>query len=336
LSNINKTPLDELKDYFVEQPPLLRTPKTIQILLLRQTHDYTIFRTEETREINTVVIPKSINDSSQTTRVVFLASKQKASESRFFASFTKEYYSKILQKVPDEDVILMKCELKDALCKMCPRCVLFGAMNTDCSDRWSIKHRVEYSSAFSLEPYQLATEYMTFNAVNESTNSTERALGSMENIEPVVTFPSIITMNSPTKEEFILLLKTLLGCKSYGAEGRIKGDVLNYISGIVFGNEELLTSLEYCLELSEKIEIKNYLEITNEILKRYTNYSTFPDALKVLTTNEVSTLLEDVQKIDLSKKADNKNNTNEKENIILSAFSKSKKFAENVQNLMKT
>ena len=25
----------------------------------------------------------------------------------------------------------MKCELQDALCKSCPRCVLFGAMNTD-------------------------------------------------------------------------------------------------------------------------------------------------------------------------------------------------------------
>ena len=42
-----------------------------------------IFGTEETREINTMVIPKSVNDSSQTARVVFLASKHKAPESRF-------------------------------------------------------------------------------------------------------------------------------------------------------------------------------------------------------------------------------------------------------------
>jgi CRISPR-associated protein Csc2 len=311
--------LGSLSSYFVEQPPLLRTPKTIQILLIRQTHDFTIFRTEETREINTVVIPKSIEDSSQTTRVVFLASKQKAPESRFFASLTKEYYSKVDHVTSDKDTPLMNCELKDALCKSCPRCVLFGAMNTESGERWSIKHRVEYSSAFSLEPYQLVTESMTFNAVNESTNSTERALGSVENVEPIVSFPSIISLNSTTKEEFILILKTLLGCKSYGAEGRTKGDVLNYISGITFGNEEIITSLEYCLELSKEKQINDHIGITNNILNRYKEYSTFPDALKVLTTDEVNNLVEEVRKIDLSAG---------KENIVVSAFSKSKEFAE--------
>lgn len=316
--------VDTLKEYFLPEPPLLRTPKTIQILLVRQTHDYTIFRTEETREINTVVIPKSINDSTQTTRVIFLASKQKAPESRFFASISKEYYSKALEgKIPTEDGPLMQCELKDALCKSCPRCALFGAVNTDSGDRWNIKHRIEYSSAFSLEPYQLVTESMTFNAVNESTQSTERALNSTENIEPVVSFPSIVTLNSATKEEFVLVLKTLLGCKSYGAEGRTKGDVLNYITGVVFGNEELITSLEYCLELSAKKEIKDYVEMTQEILGRYRHYSSFPDALKILTKEETVALEEEIRKTDLSS------------SIITEAFRKSKDFSKHASEAAK-
>jgi hypothetical protein len=34
----------------------------------------------------------------------------------------------------DEEDALMKRELQDALCKSCPRCVLFGAMSTDSGD----------------------------------------------------------------------------------------------------------------------------------------------------------------------------------------------------------
>lgn len=320
------------ENFFLPEPPLLRTPKTIQILILRQTHDYTIFRTEETREINTVVIPKSSTDPLQTTRVAFLASKQKAPESRFFTSLFKEYYlsyknslysserdktkdKKEQEKEENDDKSILNCELKDSLCKMCPRCVLFGALRVESQDRWSIKHRIEYSTAFSLEPYQLVAESLTFNAIIESTNSTGRALNIVENIDPVVSFPSIITLNSPTVEEFILIIKTLLGCKSYGAEGRIKGDMINYITGIVFGNEELLTSLEYCLELSSRNTINDYSQETKSILDKYKEFSSFPDRLKILDTNDTENLIEYIRKINLT-------------DIIGSAVEKSKNFAD--------
>jgi len=49
--------LQPLADYFVEEIPLLRTAKTIQVVAIRQTHDFTVFRTEETRELNIVTLP---------------------------------------------------------------------------------------------------------------------------------------------------------------------------------------------------------------------------------------------------------------------------------------
>jgi CRISPR type I-D-associated protein Csc2 len=305
--------IEELKQHTVPEIPLLRTPKTVQILMIRQTHDYTIFRTEETREINVAVTPKSIEDHSQVTRAVFLASKQKAPETREFAATIKDYYqkyhgqtpfttqydslvdqlSKTLKKKDLKTLLeqeILECEIKDSLCRTCPRCTLFGAVVTEREtkiwSRWNIKHRIEYSSAFSLEPYDLVTENMTFNAVTESTQLTGQALGTTENIAPLVNFPSIVSINSPTWEELILVIKNLIKTKSYGAEGRTKGDTVNYITGIVFANEEVLTPLEYLLELSQN-SLQNICETTYQIEKKYTDLAAFKDAIRLLTPQEV-------------------------------------------------
>ena len=55
----------EIKGRMSPAIPILRTPKTVQILLIRQTHDYTILRTEETRELNIAITPTSISNSKQ-------------------------------------------------------------------------------------------------------------------------------------------------------------------------------------------------------------------------------------------------------------------------------
>jgi len=54
--------MEEIKSGLSPTIPILRTPKTVQILLIRQTHDYTILRTEETRELNVAVTPTSISN----------------------------------------------------------------------------------------------------------------------------------------------------------------------------------------------------------------------------------------------------------------------------------
>jgi CRISPR type I-D-associated protein Csc2 len=319
--------LNEIKGKMSSSIPLLRTPKTVQILLIRQTHDYTVLRTEETRELNIGVTPTSITDSKQKARVVFLASKQKAPETREFAAFVREQYKKVLSDKPDQKDVkeqILECEIKDKLCRTCPRCTLFGAVVTDNKHnfkRWNIKHRIEYSSAFSLEAYELISENITFNAVTESTQLTEQALGVTENVSPLANFPSIISLNTPTWQEFVLVIKNLLRCKSYGAEGRTKGDTVNYITGLIFADEEVLTSLEYVLELENADKSKSVIEQTCEIVKKYADMASLKDNIKFLTADELEQLIDGIQDLQIS------------EEFITKAFTDSLNFAKAVDKL---
>jgi CRISPR type I-D-associated protein Csc2 len=310
-----------IKDKLPGTIEFYRTPITVQILLLRQTHDYAVFRTEETRELNIAVTPATISDSREVTRVVFLASKQKAPESREFAATVKHYFTKHnidlkqlnvnLKKIIKEEKnfellrsSILECELKDKLCRACPRCALFGAVVTDTKGiwkkRWNIKHRVEYSSAFSLEPYDQLSESLTFNAVTESTQSTGQALNVTENVVPLANFPSIVTLVSPTWEELVLVIKNLLKCKSYGAESRTKGDTVNYITGLVVGNEEIITSLEYTLELSAE-KSADVHSATEKILQKYRSYAAFPEVLEVITGKQLEEFVDSVSAITIDK-----------------------------------
>lgn len=306
---------EDIKNRMLPRIPVLRTPKTVQILLIRQTHDYTTLRTEETRELNIAITPTSISDPKQKARVVFLASKQKAPETREFASLIKEYYRKYDKEAEGKLFIdlsenakeqILNCEIKDRLCRACPRCTLFGAVVTDQKSslwkkRWNIKHRIEYSSAFSLETYDLISENITFNAVTESTQLTEQALGTTENVSPLANFPSIISLNSPTWKELVLVIKNLLRCKSYGAEGRTKGDTINCITGLVFANEEIMTSLEYVLELGVKDVNKDILDSTYEIATKYGQMAASIEDLRILTPQELELFVDSVQKTPLTK-----------------------------------
>jgi CRISPR-associated protein Csc2 len=322
MTYLNET-FDKLDKYFEKEIPLLRSPKTIQILVMRQTHDYSIFRTEETRELNAVALPKSISDPSMEDKVVFLASKQKAPESRLYISYGREYASKYDIKLTDE---LQNCELKDELCRKCPRCVLFGSMITESSSskpkrkRWSIKHRIEYSSAFSLEAYDSISERITFNALVDSTQSTGRALGTVENIIPLANFPTVITLSSITEEEFIFLLKVLLASKSYGAEGRLKGDCENYIVGICAGLEEIITSLEYNLELAAMSDdnLSNIVNVTEQILNDYLKKSAFKTNNLVLASNDLQSLVDSVSTYEPNKE------------FVQALYNNANKFAEEV------
>jgi len=294
--------LEKIKSYFVEAPPHLKTAHIVQILMLRQTHDFTIFRTEETRELNIATLPKSIENHTPIHRVVMLASKQKAPENRAFLTQIRTAASEVgLTLKPVQE----NCALKDSLCRQCPRCVLFGAVTTEKGHgqaRWNIKHRIEYSTAYSIEPYEEISELLTFNAVSSITQSTGQALGYTENIQPLVTFPSIVTLNSVTPYEFIMYLKTLMACKSYGAETRVKGDMTNIITGVVGGYEELITPLEYALELSAKDDYKqDPIKATQHILDKYKDYASFRDKVTILSAEELNNIIEEIRKYSITK-----------------------------------
>src|SRR5713226_4756024 len=77
------TSLQKLDGYLLDRPRPLIGSETIQFLLLREILDYTVLRTEETRELNSVNTPLSESDRATVTkRVAFLGSKQKSAESR--------------------------------------------------------------------------------------------------------------------------------------------------------------------------------------------------------------------------------------------------------------
>jgi CRISPR type I-D-associated protein Csc2 len=168
------------------------------------------------------------------------------------------------------------------------------------ADRWNIKHRIEYSSAYSIEPYERVSELVTFNAVDPETQSTGQALGYTENVRPIVNFPSVTTLNSVTWHEFLWYLKTLISTKSYGAETRIKGDTVNYIVGICAGFEEIITSLELNLELSNLDWQSNPIKITNEILEKYAEEASSVDVVKVLTPQEVKEVVDGIKKFEVT------------------------------------
>jgi CRISPR type I-D-associated protein Csc2 len=276
----------KISDYFVEEISPHLDSRVIQVLVLRQTHDYTVLRTEESRELNTVVVPESITSITPTVKVSFLASKQKAVENRMAA--------KLLRAVKDD----YNCHLMMNLCMKCPRCALFGAVNVKGNREYNIKHRIEYSTCFSIERYEDLLETLTFNAIDDANQTTGQALNLTHNVRPLANFPSVVSLNSVTWRELVLYLKSLLAAKSYGAETRVKGDVRNTILGIVAGHEEVITSLEYSLELADDFE-RDLHTATEEVLNKYKELCASRSDVVVLTADETQKLVGDVQDISI-------------------------------------
>lgn len=277
--------LDLLKPFTVDMPEPLIGAKTIQVLLMREVLDYTVLRTEETRELNTVATPLSLSNSDTTMRVAFLGSKQKAAESRQLEHLLRTATS-------EAGMPVAKCYLKDGLCLECPRCGLFGATSTESgrADRANIKHRIEYSTAFSLRPFEDIEAATTFNAIDDTNQTTGQALGSRYSVMPANVFPSIVTLRSVTLTEVILTLKTLLACKSYGAESRIGGDMRNSVFGIVGGWEEVITPLELTLELYDQRDNLSGNAV-KAIVEKYKPLAANPDRVTIFAPEQVDAIV---------------------------------------------
>lgn len=289
--------LDLLIQFTVAKPEPIIGAKTIQLILIREVLDYTVLRTEETRELNTVSTPLSIKSKSgqDTLRVAFLATKQKSAESR--------QLEQMLRTANDESqLVYTPCYLKDNLCLACPRCGLFGATSTQSGqqDRANIKHRLEYSTAFSLLPFEEIESSTTFNALRDLDQTTGQALGSRYAVVPATIFPSIVTLRSVTLTEVVLTIKTLLACKSYGAESRIGGDMRNSVFGIVAGWEEVITPLELTLELYDQRSQISGATIQT-IVEKYKPLSGNPNRVQVFTPDKVDQIVKEVSETPLTK-----------------------------------
>jgi CRISPR type I-D-associated protein Csc2 len=291
----------ELKDLLgpalAEAPQPLIGRETIQIVLVREVQDYTILRTEETREINTVWTHRSMKDPAEIERVAFLATKQKAAESRELESLLRTWNNMAKRNAED-------CYLKSKLCRSCPRCVLFGATNVEKDNKdkgANIKHRIAYATAFSLLPIDPALrEVHTFNGVNGATQQTEQTLGERQSVRPGALFASIVTLRAVTEMELVLAIKTILSCTRYGAETRIGGFVRNHVLGLVAAQEEVISPLELALELADLNELPAKANVVG-VLGRFVTKCATPAAAKVLTEAQLNKLLGEVQKVQFDK-----------------------------------
>ncbi len=287
---------DAIKDYLLDKPRPLIGAETLQFILIREILDYTVLRTEEDRQLNAVVTPLSIAKPESARRVAFLATKQKAAESRQL-----EHLLRTASR--EAGLQVSECFLKDNLCMRCPRCGLFGATSTESgqAERANIKHRIEYSTAFSLLPFEDIATSTTFNAINDKDVTTGQALGARNAVAPATLFPSVVTLKSVTARELVLTVKTLLSCKSYGAESRIGGDVRNTVVGIVAGWEEAITSLELALELFDRQDAVTTATVADLINAKYVPMAGHPEKIRVLSANQVEDLVKECTSTKLDK-----------------------------------
>lgn len=291
--------LEKLSPYLVDTPKPLIGAETIQLLLLREVLDYTVLRTEETRELNSAATPLSESDRATVTkRVAFLGSKQKAAESRQMEYLLRSATAAAGKNVPSGKTG-EGCYLKDNLCLSCPRCGLYGA--SALGQEANIKHRIEYATAFSLLPFDQISEEITFNAVNETDQKTGQALGSRNVVKPASLFPSIVTLKSVTREELILVMKTLLACKSYGAESRIGGDCRNTFFGVIVGWEEIVTPLELTMELYDQKDKLDPAALQTLFDGKYKTIAGNPDKVTILTPQEMDALIKECAETPLNR-----------------------------------
>lgn len=299
LNFLEEIDIPSLLAALVPEPQPLASRETIQIVLIREVQDYTTLRTEETRELNTVWTPArsadeglsgKVNSGEPVERVAFLASKQKAAESRELESLLRTWNGAVGNSDMEE------CYLKSHLCLACPRCVLFGG--TDVSkgrDKGAnIKHRIGYATAFSLLPVDPdLREVHTFNGIDGATQLTGQTLGDRESVRPGSLFASIVTLRAVTEAELVLTLKTILSCTRYGAETRIGGFVRNHIVGLVTAQEEVLSPLELTLGLTgaETADAASAWAI----LEGYRKQCSTPGKAHVLRVDELKKVLEATQ-----------------------------------------
>jgi len=292
--------LDGLSNYLVEGPTPLIGAKTIQLIMLREVLDYAVFRTEETRELNSVNTPLSEKDRSRVVkRVAFLGSKQKAAESRQLEYLLRTATAAVGKEVPHKGDS-GGCYLKDNLCLQCPRCGLYGA--SALGQDANIKHRIEYSTAFSLLPFEQVSEEITFNAVNEIDQKTGQALGTRSAVKPGTLFASIVTLKSVTREELVLVIKTLLACKSYGAESRTGGECRNTFVGVVAGWEEIITPLELVLELYDQKDALDAASLRSILDRKYRVMAGNPDQVIVLGPEQIDGMIKECAAASLDRK----------------------------------
>jgi CRISPR-associated protein Csc2 len=289
--------LKKYENWFVSLP--MPTTKNLyaQILLLREIHDYSVFRTEAGAELNTVLTPKSLGNSERIKRVVALGRKFKAVERRVGRDI-------IRSAKPDFEE---KCRLPDRLCLTCPDDWLHGGISTirGAERELALHSRALYESAFTLRDVEDIVELITMNAVSEVTGTTGVSLTSQFMLPPAIYLPNVVTMHSVTWKELLYMLASIVRASRYGARSAVQATVKNHVCALIFGEGCAVTSLELTLALCDRIKEDELDKIDTSLLfktmNEYVNISVeklwFPT--EIVRGEELTKILEVVKKTDM-------------------------------------
>jgi len=255
--------LMKYEKWFVSLP--MPTTKNLyaQILLLREIHDYSIFRTEAGAELNTVLTPKSLANSERIKRVVALGRKFKAVERRVGRDI-------IRSARPDFEE---RCHLPDRLCLTCPDDWLHGGISTirGAERELALHSRTLYESAFTLRDVEDIVELITMNAISEVTGTTGVSLTSQFMLPPAIYLPNVVSLHSVTWKELLYMLAALVRSSRYGARSAVQATVKNHICTLIFGEGCTVTSLELTLALCDRIKEDELSRIDASLLLKNMN-----------------------------------------------------------------
>jgi CRISPR type I-D-associated protein Csc2 len=251
--------LDEfLKKTALDKPSELPKAKWVQAVLIYETHDYAIFRTEGGEEINTASI--EVNGKTEVFPVI-LGRKLRAIQRR-------AGHALIRNVLGDQ----YKCAFKTeeggvtGLCGSCPECFVRGAAGGEGRD-YNIQSRVFYSASYALRPEREATELITLNAVSDLTKQTGKALASQQHVTPEIPFVSVISMYSMTSNEIKYVLKTIALANRLGGRTVLEGLVKPYSVALIGAEAEVVSSLQLA-----KFLIQNGVKKAEEAVKQLRDY----------------------------------------------------------------
>jgi CRISPR type I-D-associated protein Csc2 len=260
----------------------------VTFVLLRTVKDRAILQTEGDFTLDKVIVGSG---EAAKEKVEFMSTKQKAVERR--------QHMAMLRSAGYGD-----CIIPNKLCLRCINCALFGGVRAEGgrAERYNLKSRILYSSAYSLQDAREITDTKTHNAVNEVTQSTGQALIEVEYVLPGAIFPSVTVIRDPTWYDFMSYLKVIQSATRFGARTAMGGEVENSLVAAVFSKEFVATPLEFEGYVEEHLKKDGYpysevQQVSGEFIKAVST-----DEDTVIMGKPLENLMQEARAFDFSKK----------------------------------
>jgi CRISPR-associated protein Csc2 len=237
---------------FHESIPPLPMGRYVHFVVLRETHSFALFQTDQELNFARVSAGRTAN-SDIISRIVMFKRKQTTPERLTGRELLRLY--RLVSENKEETGNYCEYNSMD-FCKHCPDCIYYGfAIGQEGSER----SKIMVDSAFSLSNYDESHEAMTFNAPYEHGTmsmggETRHSFGEQDHVLPQVFFPSVITVRDPTEAEFIYVFNNILRTKRYGAQTTRTGTLENHIAAVIFTDGEIFSNLKLTQTLYDMLE----------------------------------------------------------------------------------